>query len=110
MASLVSLGTGALAASYEYTPFGEMLRDEVLDNAVSTYAFKFSTKWRDAETGWSYYGRRHYDARNGRFIGRDPIGEKGGINLYGFTGNNGVSRWDTLGQAYGDTRLSDQNR
>ncbi|MBE7539520.1 MAG: RHS repeat-associated core domain-containing protein [Opitutaceae bacterium] len=82
VASLVNLGTGALAASYEYTPFGEMLRYEVLDNAVSTYAFKFSTRWRDAETGWSYYGRRYYDARMGRFVGRDPIGEEGGINLY----------------------------
>ncbi|MBE7540203.1 MAG: hypothetical protein HS122_17550 [Opitutaceae bacterium] len=97
VASLVNLGTGALAASYEYTPFGEMLRDEVLDNAVSTYAFKFSTKWRDVETGWSYYGRRYYEARNGRFIGRDPIGEQGGINLYGFCGNNPVDRWDILG-------------
>jgi len=98
VASLVSLGTGALAAAYEYTPFGEMLRDEVLDNAVSTYAFKFSTKWRDAETGWSYYGRRYYFARMGRFVGRDPIGEEGGINLYGFCGNNSGNRWDRNGE------------
>ncbi|MBE7536963.1 MAG: RHS repeat-associated core domain-containing protein [Opitutaceae bacterium] len=74
-----------------------MLRDEVLDNAVSTYAFKFSSKWWDAETGWSYYGRRYYDARMGRFVGRDPIGEEGGINLYAFVRNNPVDRWDMLG-------------
>jgi hypothetical protein len=28
---------------------------------------------------------------------RDPIGERGGRNLYGFVGNNGLNRWDKLG-------------
>jgi len=28
---------------------------------------------------------------------RDPIGEKGGLNLYGFVGNDGVDRLDRLG-------------
>jgi hypothetical protein len=28
---------------------------------------------------------------------RDPIGETGGENLYGFVGNDGVDRWDVLG-------------
>jgi len=28
---------------------------------------------------------------------RDPIGEEGGINLYGFVGNDGVNKWDILG-------------
>ena len=28
---------------------------------------------------------------------RDPIGERGGKNLYGFVGNDGVRRWDRLG-------------
>ena len=31
----------------------------------------------------------------------DPIGENGGINLYGFVGNNGVNTVDTLGLAIG---------
>ncbi len=44
-----------------------------------------------------YYGFRYYDSRNGRFLGRDPIGEQGGLNLYGFVGNNPVNRWDYLG-------------
>jgi len=28
---------------------------------------------------------------------RDPIGERGGLNLYGFVGNDGVNKWDYLG-------------
>ncbi len=33
----------------------------------------------------------------GRFVTRDPIGYKGGINLYGFAGNNPVNRSDPSG-------------
>ena len=32
------------------------------------------------------------------WLNRDPIGEEGGLNLYGFVGNDGVNRWDYLGQ------------
>ena len=44
-----------------------------------------------------YYGYRYYDPETGRWPSRDPIGERGGVNLYGFVGNNGVNRWDYLG-------------
>jgi hypothetical protein len=31
------------------------------------------------------------------WLNRDPIGERGGINLYGMVGNDAVNRWDLLG-------------
>jgi RHS repeat-associated protein len=66
-----------------------------------TYAslnpFRFSTKYTDDETGLVYYGRRYYDPQVGRFVGRDPIGEEGGLNLYAFVANNSVNSWDYLG-------------
>jgi RHS repeat-associated protein len=46
----------------------------------------------------AYSGSRSYDPTTGRWPSRDPIGERGGVNLYGFVGNDGVSRWDYLGQ------------
>ncbi|MCH7228693.1 RHS repeat-associated core domain-containing protein [Haloferula sp. A504] len=46
------------------------------------------------------YGYRWYDPVTGRWPSRDPIGEQGGYNLYGFVGNDGVSRWDRLGLDY----------
>jgi len=43
------------------------------------------------------YGYRYYDPVTGRWPSRDPIGERGGLNLYGFLGNDGISRIDVLG-------------
>ncbi|MCC5789531.1 MAG: RHS repeat-associated core domain-containing protein [Opitutales bacterium] len=45
----------------------------------------------------SYYGFRYYDSETGRWPSRDPIGEEGGLNLYGFVGNDGVNDVDVLG-------------
>ena len=43
------------------------------------------------------YGFRYYDPQTGRWPSRDPIEEFGGLNLYGFVGNDAVSRWYFLG-------------
>jgi RHS repeat-associated protein len=48
-------------------------------------------------TGVTFYTYRYYDPNTGRWLSRDPIQEKGGLNLYGFVGNNAVNRWDVLG-------------
>ena len=58
---------------------------------------RFLTKYLDEETGFCYYGYRYYDPSTGRWLSRDPIGEKGGLNLFGFVGNNPVSRVDFAG-------------
>jgi len=59
--------------------------------------FMFSTKYYDWETGLYYYGHRYYNPSTGRWLSRDPIGEKGGKNLYGFVKNNPISCVDRLG-------------
>ncbi|MDP3072121.1 MAG: RHS repeat-associated core domain-containing protein [Opitutaceae bacterium] len=53
-----------------------------------------SAPFTDHETGLVFYGKRYYDPSNGRFVGRDSIQERGGLNLYGFCGNDGVNRLD----------------
>lgn len=98
VASLVNSSGGALEATYEYDPSGNLLRSEGL--YAKNNPFRFSTKWQDDETGLINYGFRYYSPTLGRFINRDPIGEKGGLNLYGFCGNDGVNRWDYLGQTW----------
>jgi RHS repeat-associated protein len=49
--------------------------------------------------GVTVYGYRHYTPKTGQFLGRDPIEESGGMNLYGFVGNDGVNKWDLLGMS-----------
>jgi hypothetical protein len=46
-----------------------------------------------------YYGYRYYSPEMGRWISRDPIGERGGINLYGMVGNDAINLVDPLGLA-----------
>jgi len=41
--------------------------------------------------------KAHYDPNIGRWINRDPIFEKGGVNLYGFVGNSTINKTDRLG-------------
>ena len=38
-----------------------------------------------------------YDPNIGRWINRDPIGENGGMNLYGFVGDNPINNVDRFG-------------
>jgi RHS repeat-associated protein len=64
---------------------------------ASDFSHRFSTKYHDAETGLYYYGYRFYAPGLHRWLNRDPIGEKGGFNLYAFCGKNGVNRGDLFG-------------
>jgi RHS repeat-associated protein len=92
---LVNAATGDIAAHYEYDPFGKTLvADGTLANANP---FRFSTKFRDAETGLIHYTFRDYDPELGRWLSRDPIGEEGGKNLYAFVDNAPNSYVDPFG-------------
>jgi RHS repeat-associated protein len=98
--ALVRGSDGMTAAVYEYGPFGEMVRNETFDQGIADNPFKFSTKFMDLETGLVDYGNRYYSPSLGRFINRDPIEEAGGLNLYGFCGNDGIDNTDYLGQSW----------
>ena len=86
--------TGTIAAHFEYDPFSNTV---VNTDTGNLFTYRFSTKPIDIETGLSYYGYRYYEPMTGRWPSRDPIEERGGINLYGFIGNSGVDKWDILG-------------
>jgi RHS repeat-associated protein len=86
---------GAVAAHYEYDPYGNLLAqsgDQSADNP-----FRFSSKYWDDALNLYYYGYRFYSPSLGRWINRDPIGELGGINVYGFVRNSPLGNLDKLG-------------
>jgi RHS repeat-associated protein len=93
---------GDLIASHDYCADGNAnITHTTSDGGSVKGAFRFSTKYMDHEVetrgGIYYYGYRHYSPELGRWLSRDPIGEEGGVNLYGMVGNDAVNSWDVLG-------------
>jgi RHS repeat-associated protein len=90
----VDASDGSLAGTREYGAFGE---DVTFSGVAHEIPFGFSTKYQDSLSGLYYYGYRYYNASTGRWLNQDPLGEQGGLNLYGFIGNSGVNYWDMWG-------------
>jgi RHS repeat-associated protein len=96
VAALVNAADGSVAAQYEYGPFGEVIR--ATGPLAFTNPFRFSSKYQDDETACLYYGLRFYNPSIARWLSRDPIAEKGGLNVYSFVRNNPVMLIDMLGR------------
>ena len=71
------------------------------------FSFRFSTKYWDNETDLYYYGYRYLQPKFARWLNRDPIFERGGLNLYGFVKNSPTSKWDKLGLASCNWKFGD---
>ena len=50
-----------------------------------------------SETGLQLCQHRYYDSSTGRFVNRDPIDYKGGLNLYAYCANNPINTTDPNG-------------
>ena len=61
-----------------------------------TQPIRFQGQWHDEESGLYYNRHRYYAPQQGRYISQDPIGLKGGTNLYGYV-NNPMEMVDPLG-------------
>ena len=96
MALVDAVASGTASAIYEYDAFGNPLR--MSGTAAKLNPFRFSTKFTDDETELVYYGYRYYDAAPGRWLSRDPLGEEGGLGLYGGLMNQPTNRVDILGR------------
>ena len=80
----------------EYDPCGRIV-DEESSGSPIICRFRFSTKYTDQETSLVYYGFRYYLPGISRWLNRDPIGEQGGLNIFGFIKNNPILDTDILG-------------
>ncbi|MCZ7593235.1 MAG: RHS repeat-associated core domain-containing protein [Kiritimatiellae bacterium] len=86
---------GTLAAHYEYDPFGNIVA--LSGDLAGINPFRFSSKYWDEEVGVYYYGYRFYSPEMARWINRDPIEERGGLNLYVLAQNTPANTIDPLG-------------
>ena len=88
-----------LVAQYRYDPFGNLVAQT--GPLAEGNLYRFSSKEFHQASGLYYYGYRFYDPNLQRWLNRDPIGEVGGINLYGFVQNNPVDYQDSFGMYVG---------
>jgi len=87
--------SGNQVAKYLYDPYGNTLGIWGTLSAVNTY--RYSSKEIDVKSGLYYFGNRFYEPNLQRWLNRDPIGERGGINLYDYVANNPINDFDSSG-------------
>jgi RHS repeat-associated protein len=94
--SAVTGENGLPLQNYTYSPFGTCLN--VTGDPINNLQFvgRYGG-YLDNDTGLTYFWHRWYDSKDGRWISRDPIGVKGGINLYNYVNNNSPNITDSTG-------------
>ena len=85
--------SGAIVARYSYDPYGRT----TLVSGSNLATFQYAHTYAHQVSGLMLTKYRAYDASTGRWLSRDPIQEKGGLNLYGYAGDNPVDFEDPSG-------------
>ena len=93
--------TGTATVKYAYQPYGFTYQTVSAGGAdANRFTFVGGLGVQDEGGGLFCMKNRFYDANSGRFLQKDPIGFKGGINLYGYAGGNPVNWVDPKGTAF----------
>jgi RHS repeat-associated protein len=93
---------GAVQTEYTYEPFGRT----TATGASNSNVFHYTSRENDA-TGLYHYRARYYHPGFARFVSEDPLSFGGGdVNLYGYVGNNPLTRLDPWGLGYKDVNVS----
>jgi RHS repeat-associated protein len=87
-------GREQVAYRAAYDPFNRIIRQT---GNFGLGIFGASGQFYDQDTRLLHYQRRVYSPELARWLNQDSIQEWGGINLYGFVGNNPLSWVDPLG-------------
>jgi RHS repeat-associated protein len=91
--------TGTIRALYDYDPYGVRTKlSGDLDTVISFTGHPYHTA-----SGLHLTLFRAYDAELGRWLSADPIGEAGGMNLYGYVHATPLNFYDPLGLAWEST-------
>lgn len=84
---------GTQVWSGQLNTFGEVVSEAgYVENNL-----RFPGQYHDRETGLYYNYYRYYDPSIGRYVTSDPVGLRGGVNTYAYTGGNPIVYIDPLG-------------
>ena len=92
---LIDAGNHAVKATYKYDPYGNTLTAD--GDLAAANVYRFSSKEWHASSGLYYYGFRFYEPNLQRWLNRDPIGERGGVNMHRFVNNSPLNLIDRSG-------------
>jgi len=84
--------TGTIQNNYSYGAWGELRASSA--TVGNSYGY---TGREFAEEGMYFYRARYLDPGLGRFVSEDPMRFNGGMNFFGYVGNNPVNYIDPLG-------------
>lgn len=94
---------GEVKERYAFSAFGlrTILNPDftVSSSSECGMEFGFQGQFIDSESGLMNYGYRYYSPQLGRWACKDPIGERGGPNIYTFVKNGSPNSVDLLGLA-----------
>ena len=91
---VVNSSSGAVAQRLDYDEWGVVTSD----TSPGFQPFGFAGGLYDHQTGLVRFGARDYDAEIGRWTAKDPVRFDGGMNLYGYVGNDPVNLVDPSGK------------
>jgi RHS repeat-associated protein len=97
-------GGGGVVERYVYDPYGEpsVLAPNwsIQTGSRVAWAYGFTGREWDSNTGLQYNRTRYYDPKTGRWLEQDPLGfDAGDVNLYRYVGNNPTNVTDPIGSA-----------
>lgn len=96
---------GKVIWSAVHGPWGEVEDEKGPENRPP---IRFQGQWLDEESGLHYNRFRYYDPGLGRFISPDPIGIKGGLNIYRYAPNP-INWIDPMGLDWNYVLVNDQD-
>jgi RHS repeat-associated protein len=92
-------GSGVLVWKARYEAFGSTVIDGDPDgnSQLVTLNLRFPGQYADGESGTYNNYFRDYDPAIGRYVDSDPIGLRGGLNLFAYVSNNPLRYSDPYG-------------
>ena len=93
-----------VVACWTYDAWGNILSEYVASSAsvLSKLRYRFQGREWSANTGLINFRMRWYDTETGRWLSKDPIGLRGGLNLYVFNFGRPNNMIDALGMCPAD--------